>query len=79
MGLEPERACNLQHINPKAAPPNRFVAVAMELAMMAAAQRNSELVTHFAGQCASLRKAQMMRIRRKSPHIRQGRVATNLT
>ena len=34
--------------------------------MMAAAQRNSEFVAHFAGQCATLRKAQMMRIRGKS-------------
>jgi hypothetical protein len=50
MWLKPKRSRNLQHIDPKAGPPNCFVAVAMELAMMAAAQRDSELVTHFAGQ-----------------------------
>ena len=37
----------------------------MQFAMMAAAQWNGELVTHLAGQCAALRKTQVMRIRRK--------------
>jgi hypothetical protein len=34
----------------------------VQLAVMTTAQRNGELVTHFAGESAALRKAKMVRI-----------------
>ena len=62
MRLKPQRASNFQDINPKAAPPRCFVTIAVELAMMTAAQRNGELVAHFAAQSFTLREAKMMRV-----------------
>ena len=47
--LEPERACHAKRINPLTSPPCGFVAAAMNFPMMTAAQRDSELVAHFAG------------------------------
>jgi hypothetical protein len=65
MRLAPERSGNFQHINSKAAPPSRFIAVTVELAMMTTAQRNGELVAHFAGERAALSEPEVVRIGRK--------------
>ena len=43
-------------------PPSGFIAVAMDLAMMAPAQRDRELVAHFASEGPGLGEAQVMRI-----------------
>jgi len=44
----------------------------MHFAMMAAAQRDDEFVTHFAAQCRVLRKPKVMRIRRPAPTSQTG-------
>jgi hypothetical protein len=74
MRLQPKRTSNFQHINTEAAPPSCFVSVPVELAVVAAAQRNGELITHFAGESATLRKAKVVRIGRK-PAAHEARVA----
>jgi hypothetical protein len=70
MRLKPQRASNFQRINSEAVPPSCFVTIAVELAMMTAAQRNGELVAHFAGECAALRKAKVVWIGGKSHEAR---------
>ena len=62
MRLEPERAGGSGRIDAGPLPPGRFVATAMHLAMMAAAERHGELVAHLAAKRRMLGKAQMMRI-----------------
>ena len=62
MRLEPERAGGGVRINAGLLPPCRFVATAMDLTMMAAAERHSELVADLATKCLLLGKAQMMGI-----------------
>jgi hypothetical protein len=74
MRHKPQRASNFQDINPKAAPPRCFVTTAVELAMMTAAQRNGELVAHFAGESAVLREPKVMRIGR-NPAAHEARTA----
>ena len=44
-------------------PPARFIARAMNLAVVPPAQRDGKFITHFATQRAALRKAQVMTIR----------------
>jgi hypothetical protein len=74
MRLAPERSGNFQHINSKAAPPSRFIAVTVELAMMTTAQRNGELVAHFAGERAALCEPKVVGIGRK-PTAHKARLA----
>ena len=51
-------------VNPDLRPRRGFVAVAMELTMMAAAQGHGELIADLASERAALREAQMVGIRR---------------
>ena len=60
--LQPERAGSDSRINAGIFPPCGFIATAMDLAMMAAAQRHGELIADLATECAVLREAQMMGI-----------------
>ena len=60
-------------------PPRGFITTAMDLAMMAAAERYVELVTDLATECSLLHEAQMMRICRMRPQMRHNCLATNLT
>jgi len=60
MGRQPQFSRGLRRINPGTAPPRRFIAMAMEFAMMTAAKRDGELVANFAAQCAALGKAQVV-------------------
>jgi hypothetical protein len=62
MRLEPERAGCGGWVNVRPLPPGGFVATAMRLSVMAAAERHDELVTGLAAKRPVLGKAQMMRI-----------------
>ena len=64
MRFEPECAGCADGICAGPLPPSRFVATAMDLAMMAAAKRHGEFVAYFPAKCAVLTETQMMRIRR---------------
>ena len=60
MRLQPQRAGSDGWINAGLFPPCGFIATAMDLAMMASAQRHGELIAHLAAERAMLREAQMM-------------------
>src|SRR4029077_19220588 len=62
MRLQPKRTGSDSRIKASVCPPSGFVARAMDLTVMAAAQRHGEFITDFAPECAVLREAQMMRI-----------------
>ena len=67
-GCEPRMALQPQHpglgegIDACFAPPSRFIAMAMQFAVMAAAERDGELVADLAAERPALGKAQMMGI-----------------
>ena len=65
-GLLPQSSGNGERIKLDRFPPCRFVAPAMEHAMVSAAKRYHELVTDPAAQRARLGKSQMVRVRRPS-------------
>ena len=79
MAVQPQRAGNRRRINAELFPPGGFIAVAMHLAMMAATERNGELVTDLAAQRAALGEAQMVSVTGVRPQTRQGCWATYLT
>jgi hypothetical protein len=62
MGLKPQRAGGGGRIDASFLPPCRFVATAVDLAMMAAAERHGELIADLATKRPLLGKAQMMGI-----------------
>jgi hypothetical protein len=64
--MQPEPPRNRQWINLGRLPPRGLVTMPVQLAMMDAANRDSELVTDFAAERAWLGKAQMVRIRRRT-------------
>ena len=67
MGFQPERTRSQRRIYRDPLPPCRFIAVAVSLAMVAAAERDGELVAHLSCHRTHLRKAQVMRVARLSP------------
>jgi hypothetical protein len=67
MPLQPKRAGTDGRINTGIFPPCGFIARAMSLPMVAAAQRHGELIADLAAQCAVLRKAQMVGVCRPAP------------
>ena len=62
MGFLPKTSRNLQGIHPLASPPRAFIPGLMQLPMMAAAQRNGELIAHLEANGSGLCKPQVMRI-----------------
>jgi hypothetical protein len=62
MCLQPQFPCIDHWIYPGVAPPRGLIAVAMDFAMMTAAERNSEFITDLAAQGSALSKAQVMGI-----------------
>jgi hypothetical protein len=62
--LLPKSLGNLQRINIQVLPSGHFVAGLMQLAMVATAERDGELVADFETQGSGLGKAQMVRIGR---------------
>jgi hypothetical protein len=60
MRLQPKRAGTDTGVDTGLLPPRGFIATAMDLAMMAAAQRHGELIACLPAECAVLREAQMM-------------------
>ena len=63
MGLQPQLASRNSRIDANFPPPLSFIAAPMDLAMVAAAQRNGELVAHLARQRSALDEAQVVRVR----------------
>ena len=63
MRLQPQRAGSNGRINASIFPPSDFIATAMDLAMMAAAQRHGELIADLAPERWVLREAQVVSIR----------------
>ena len=62
MRLKPQRPGSREWLDGGFAPPFGFIAVAVELAMMPATQRDGKLVADLAPKCTSLGKAQVMGI-----------------
>ena len=62
MRFQPQRAGSDGRIDASLFPPCGFIATAMDLAMMAPAQRHGELIADLAAERAVLREAQMMGI-----------------
>ena len=63
MRLQPQHAGGDGRINPSAPPPCGFVAAAVDLAMMPAAQRDGELIADLAAERPALGKSQVMGVR----------------
>ena len=59
-GRQPEPSRDLRCINPGLVPPRGFIAMAMDFAVVAPAERDGELVADFAAECAALGEAQVM-------------------
>ena len=62
MSLEPQDASGARRIDPDLLPPDGFIATAMHFAMVAATERDRELIADLAPQCRCLRKAKVMSI-----------------
>ena len=62
MALKPQCACSYRGIDADVSPPPRFIATAMRLTMMAAAEWHGELIADLAAKCLSLGEPQMMGI-----------------
>ena len=62
MGLQPQRAGSDGRIDTGLFPPRGFIATAMDLTVVAPAQRHGELIAHFSPERAVLREPQMMGI-----------------
>ena len=60
MSLEPQDASGARRIDPDLLPPDRFIATAMHFAMVAATERDRELIADLAPQRRALREPQMM-------------------
>ena len=72
MSLFPETSGDLQRFDLEVLPPGHLIAGLMQLPVMTAAERDSELVADFETQGAGLGKAKMMRIRRLTPADQTG-------
>ena len=67
MRLQPQRAGGDGRIDTGLLPPSRFIATAMDLTVVAAAQRYNEFVAHLAPKRTMLCEPKVMRIRRLAP------------
>ena len=56
----PKRICDLERIDSPSLPPHLFVASLVQLPMMTATERHSELITDLETDRARLRKTQMV-------------------
>src|ERR1035441_5591845 len=72
MALFPKPLGDLNRVDIQVVPPGHFVASLVQLTMMAAAERNGELIADFQAQGSGLRKAQVMRIGRLTPTDKTG-------
>jgi hypothetical protein len=60
--LFPKSLSDVEYIDLEALPPDHFIACLMQLTVMAAAERNGELVADFETKRSGLRKPQVMRV-----------------
>jgi hypothetical protein len=58
--LRPEGRSNQVRVDPEPTPPCAFIAAAVDLAMVNAAERHRELIAHFAAERPRLRRPKMM-------------------
>jgi hypothetical protein len=72
MSFEPQRACRHTRIDASRCPPSRLVTIAMDFAMMAAAEGYGKFVACLAAKCARLGKTNVVRIRRRAPANQAG-------
>ena len=66
MGFEPQHAGSCDGIKSEIAPPRRFIAAAVNLAVLSPTQRDDELIADLASKGAALGKSQVVSIRRLS-------------
>ena len=66
MRVQPERTSRGGRIDASFLPPCRFLATAMDFAMMTAAERNGEFIADLAAECLALHKSGVMGICRPS-------------
>ena len=62
MAFEPKQTGRIHRIIAHITPPGRFIAAAVYVAMVPAAQWDGELVADLSTECSALRKAEMMGI-----------------
>ena len=67
MAFFPKPLGDLERVDSKIVPPGDFTASLVQLSMVAATERNGELIADFEAQGSRLRKLQVMRIRRLTP------------
>ena len=67
MRFEPKRSRRSGRINIRLLPPDRFVAGAMDLAMVPAAKRDRELIAHLTAQRPALDEANVVGVSRLAP------------
>jgi hypothetical protein len=67
MRLQPQRAGGNDRIDTGLLPPSGFIATAMDLTVVTAAQRDGELVADLSTECPTLRVSEVVGIRRTSP------------
>jgi hypothetical protein len=60
VGFAPQSACGDGRFDRDLAPPHRFVAAAVQFAMMPAAQRDGELIANLAAKRAALGEAKVI-------------------
>jgi hypothetical protein len=78
MCFKPEFSGCYHRINPSVVPPLGFFAEAVHLAMVPAAQRNSELVAHFPPEGSTLSEPHVMGIRGAATADQAGLLANEL-
>ena len=62
MCLAPQSVCHPERLNADLCPPCCFVAISMNFAVMPAAQRDRELITHPSSERSALRKSEVVGI-----------------
>ena len=67
MAFFPKPLGDVERVDSKIVPPGDFIASLMQLSVMAATERDGELIADFEAQGSRLRKLQVMRIRRLPP------------
>lgn len=62
MRLFPKLTCDWKRLDPEVLPPAHLIACLMQIAVMRAAERDSELIAHLHADCTGLCEAKVMRI-----------------
>ena len=79
MRFEPQRASRDRRIYADTSPPRRFVAAAVDLAMMSSTERNRELIAHLAAERRGWAKRRWWASAGRRSQTKHGCLATDLT